>query len=284
MRRFLLFLQVCLLYVVGVSARSVWVSGESAAITLYYDGVYVNGTYVVNENGKRYDPFRDSNILVGDLIVSVNGESVMSIEEFHRELSRDVDDEVMVKVFRNGEVLDKTILIFKGNREVPISGLYLKDKITGIGTITYFDEVTKSFGALGHSLVSDEDMVISRGKLYEIPILSVRKSVRGTIGEKIADTSSFVYLGETRENSVLGIYGSYVDKSEDAVLMDILSKEEISLGSAYMLTVLEGDVVERFEISIDKVDVENSNPGKGIQFSIKDQRLLSRTGGIVQGM
>lgn len=287
MKRIFMIFLFCFIYIGNVCAREVWVSGESVAITLQYDGIYVTGTYVVTQGGSRYDPSANRNIVKGDLITSVNNQRVSSIEELYASitsLSKDIN-EIPVKILRNGNLVDCTLQVYKKN-EYPVLGLYLKDKITGIGTITYFDESKKTFGTLGHSLMNNEEGNISihGGTLYAIPILSIRKSSRGGIGEKIADTASLTYLGAVMSNTIYGVYGNYSNKSSGARLMETAPISEVKIGTAHILTVLEGKRVEQFEIEIDRVNVQSQQDIKGIHFVIKDKRLVEKTGGIVQGM
>lgn len=287
MKRIFMIFLICMIYIGNVFAREVWVSGESAAITLRYEGIYVTGTYVVTQDGSHYDPSANWNIVKGDLIIAVNNQRVSSIEELYTSITTiDSDNnEISVKILRSGNLIDGTLQVYKKN-EFPILGLYLKDKITGIGTITYFDESKKTFGTLGHSLMNHEEghVSIRGGTLYAIPILSIRKSSRGGIGEKIADTASLTYLGAVMSNTIYGVYGNYSNKSLGARVMETAPISEVHIGSAHILTVLEGKKVEQFEIEIDRVNVQNQQDIKGIHFVIKDKRLVEKTGGIVQGM
>lgn len=288
MKRILLILFFFYVAVIDVWARSVWVSGESAAITLYYEGIYVSGTYVINEQGKRYDPSSGGNIQQGDVIISVNGEKVKNIDDFYSiiETENTQDFEVSIQLIRNNLMRQGKLQIFPKEERIPLCGLYMKDKVTGIGTITYFDEDHKVFGALGHSLQTSDggNSNMNHGILYEIPVLSIRKSSKGNIGEKVADTSSFTYLGNALINNVYGIYGKYTEKTRDAIMMETASQSQVRLGKASLLTVIEGNTVEEFEIEIDKLNSQNQQGIKGIHFIIKDDRLIHRTGGIVQGM
>lgn len=291
MKRIFIFLLAFSFNICSIYARNVWVSGESAAITLYYDGVYVTGTYSVKDGAENYNPSANNDVFRGDIIVSVNGKSVDSIEQFYDSIEDGVSDGestnvINLQVLRNGEIVDEQLKVFTNNGNAPLCGLYLKDRITGIGTITYFDEVGNVYGAFGHALQSSQspNVLTNRGVLYEVPIVSVRKSSKGNVGEKVADTSSLAYVGSTIKNTKYGIYGNYNTKSKDSIEVEIGRMDDVHLGNATILTVVNGTNVEEFNIVIHKINPSSKDGIKGIQFEIVDSKLLSITGGIVQGM
>lgn len=291
MKRIFILLMVLSFNICAIYARNVWVSGESAAVTLFYDGVYVTGTYNVKDGATIYNPETNNDVLKGDIIVSVSGKSVDSIEQFYDSINDSIVEEdtvnvINLQVLRNGSIVDEQLKVFSNNGNSPLCGLYLKDRITGIGTITYFDEVGNVYGAFGHALQSSQSINVptNRGVLYEVPIVSVHKSSKGTVGEKVADTSSLAYVGKAFKNTMYGIYGSYDTRTSDSMKVEIGSMEEVHLGNASILTVVNGTKVEEFAIEIQKLNPNSKDGIKGIQFEIVDSKLLSITGGIVQGM
>ena len=291
MKRIFILLTILCFNITGIYARNVWVSGESAAITLFYDGVYVTGTYDIKNGATTYNPMVNNDVLKGDIIVSVEGKSTDTIEQFYDSILNEIGESsavsvINLQVLRNGEIVDEELKVFPNDGKAPLCGLYLKDRITGIGTITYFDEDGKVYGAFGHALQSMDtpNVLADTGILYEVPIVSIRKSSKGNIGEKVANTSSLMYVGNAVKNSMYGIYGSYVSKTEDSKELEIGNQEDVHLGKATILTVLSGTLVEEFTIEIQKVNIHSKDGIKGIQFEITDTRLLNATGGIVQGM
>jgi stage IV sporulation protein B len=167
-------------------------------------------------------------------------------------------------------------------------GIWVRDDTQGIGTLTYVRE-DKTFGALGHG-ISDADtgglLQIKDGQLYETEILGIHKGSQGSPGElsgliRYEDDN---ILGEILSNTELGIFGK-LDKAEELQLktMEVAYKQELELGEATILCQVDGEV-EEYEIEITKIDKSHSDTNKGFVLKVTDERLLEKTGGIVQGM
>ena len=182
---------------------------------------------------------------------------------------------------RNNTNLELNLKLTKEN-DIIKTGLYVKDKINGIGTITYIDPETKIYGSLGHEIVESKTLSrfeIKDGNIYEASVQSIIKSKRGVAGEKNAITNKNNLYGTVKENELTGIYGTY-SKEINKDLIEI--SDTITTGEAYIKTVIKDDVVEDFKINILQVDKKSKT--KNILFEITDSKLLKETGGIVQGM
>ena len=70
-------------------------------------------------------------------------------------------------------------------------------------------------------------------------------------------------------------------KSQEA--LPVAKPEEIRRGPAEILANVSGDTVERYKVEIERICAPNS-PSQNMVVHITDPRLLSATGGIVQGM
>ena len=161
----------------------------------------------------------------------------------------------------------------------------VKDSVTGIGTLTYIDPNTKLFGALGHEITDSRTgkmLVISGGSIYESKVTDIEPSSNGVPGEKNAQINLEGTQGTIYENTVKGIFGTYTDEIDNSKLYKVAKPDEVKKGKAEILTVLNDDIIEKYEIEI--TDISTNQETKNISFKITDEALLEKTNGIVQGM
>lgn len=244
-------------------------SGENIGIKLKSKGIIVMGRYDETNN------FMEK----GDIIVSVDNNDNLDIESFTNIISKNSNDSIEIGYIRDGE-LRKTSLNVKEGK----TGLYLKDTIAGIGTLTFIDPNSKIFGALGHEIIdSVSGMIIdsSGGNIYDSKVVNITRSNDGVPGEKNASIDATSNKGDIDSNTNKGLFGDYQGSIDNTNLYKVGTKTDIKLGKAYMLTELEDNVVAKYEIEITKID--NRNKIKNIIFKVTDERLLE-IGGIVQGM
>ncbi len=260
--------------------------GESIGIILNYNGIYITGTYDYTINQTVYNPKNDD-FLPGDLIIGVNNHDVSSINDLGSMIQNSLNHELKVSI----TLLRDTT---KMNRDLkvaydPISntfktGLYVKDTTAGIGTMTYYDPSNQSFGALGHSLNDTAlNLEIANGKICNSRVNNIVKNTDEKTGEKIAVIEEDKKIGMVKKNTDLGVFGTY-DEQNNTNLMESAKIDEIELGSAYVLTVLNGSDVEKIDIEIIDLKKQSSSEPKGITFKIVDSKVLEKTNGIIQGM
>ena len=189
--------------------------------------------------------------------------------------------------YKRGNKEDSTHLkLVKSDNNVYKTGLYVKDSITGVGTLTYIDPNTKLFGALGHEIIeknSGQKLEIKDGKIYSSTVTGVTRSSIGSPGEKNASYNSSEVFGKINENMPSGIFGNYIKELPNKKQYKVAKKEEVKNGNAQLLTVVDGSTIEAFDINIIKVTTSNTS-NKNILFEVTDEKLLKLTGGIVQGM
>lgn len=275
-----------LLFLIPVStifaySKEVVVGGDNIGIEVKTNGVLVIGLYEVN----GYLNAKDSNISTGDYIVGVNGNRVYSINDLSSEISKDEDKEYLdITYLRDNNTYDTKLKLELEDNEYK-TGLYVKDTVNGIGTLTVIDPISKRFLALGHQIQdsnSNKILNISNGKIYKSYITGIKKSSNGFPGEKEAVANFNENLGRIDSNTNKGIFGYYDLSIDNSKIMSIASKDEIKTGDAYIRTVLNGDEIKEFKIKIDEVNKKDEL--KGILFTIVDEELLSITGGVIQGM
>lgn len=252
--------------------------GETLGIEIKSDGIMVIGFYEIDGKTNK------SNLSVGDYIKEVNGIKVNTIEELTKEIEKNVNGSVEITYLRNNtEKTTELNLIYKD--QVYKTGLYVKDKITGIGTLSYIDPETKIYGALGHEIIesSSKNLVeVKTGNIFRNNITSITKSFDGTPGSKNAKFYYNTLYGTITKNTNFGIYGKYTDELPNKKLIEVGTKDDVKIGKATIYTVLEDEKIEEYEIEITKKN--ETSKIKNITFNITDKELIEKTGGVVQGM
>ena len=257
--------------------------GQNIGIELNSNGILIVGTYLVN----GVDPAKDANLQIGDKIVSINNKAVESIEEMLAVISELEDKEQINITYQRGSTLQNTTLkLIIDENQVYKTGLYVKDSINGVGTLTFIDPSTKLYGALGHEIIektTGQKLEIKNGKIYSSVVTSITPSNDGNPGEKNARYNINDVYGNIKENTSSGIFGIYTAEMPKTKLYKVAKKDEIKTGNASILTVIDGNNIEEFSISILKIN-PHEKAIKNILFEVTDDRLLSISGGIVQGM
>ena len=252
--------------------------GETIGIKVNSNGVYVVGFYEVNNKMIA----EESGFKIGDIIKSINNQDINNINDLNNII---IDNkEYNFSVIRNNKNIDLKLQLEEENN-IYKTGLYVKDTIYGSGTMSYIDPETKVFGSLGHEIIetsSYKKFELNEGEIYKAEVNSIKKSTSNTTGEKNTTINSNEIVGEIYSNEINGIYGIYTAEINNKNLYEIAKPNEIVKGKAYIETVINKDKVERFEIRIDTID--EGNLTKNIKFTITDNKLLEKTGGIIQGM
>lgn len=266
--------------IVFAYSDKVLLGGQNIGIEVKTKGVLVVGLYKVDN---KYIA-SDSGIEAGDYIIKVNNNDVKSIDDFTSEIDKDEDKEsIDITYIRDRKEYNSKLKLYKENDDFK-TGLYVKDKVNGIGTLTMIDPSNKKFIALGHQIQDSTTKTIlniDSGSIYESYITGISKSSDGSPGEKEATTNTNEKYGTITDNTNKGIFG-YYEKELDSNLIEIASPDEIVLGSASIFTVINQNEVKEYKINIEKIDKKDDL--KNILFTITDEELLKSTGGIIQGM
>lgn len=256
--------------------------GENIGIRVNNKYITIVGFYEVN--GKYIA--KDAGFNVGDKIVKINDVEIFSMDDMTRSISSSEDTlSLKVEVLRNNKTYKVNLNIEKDDSGIIKTGLYVKDQVSGIGTLTYIDPETKTFGALGHEITEKsnlEKVEIKDGTIFKSDVTGINKSVNGTPGEKNAKFYSNYLYGDITINSHSGIYGNYSAELPKKDAIEVMDEEDVKVGKAAIRTVIKDNIVEEFEIKI--LDLDYSSETKNILFEIVDNRLLDITGGVVAGM
>lgn len=255
--------------------------GENIGIELNSKGVIIVGTYEVN----GINPAKEANLRAGDKIIKINDKDVINIEEMLKVIENSNNkSNIKITYLRGNKTNDTSLKLSKSNDNIYKTGLYVKDSISGVGTLTFIDPNTKLFGALGHEIIeknTGQKLEIKDGKIYSSTVTGITRSDIGKPGEKAARYDSSDIFGNVKENTTSGIFGNYTSTIPDKKLYKVAKEDEVKTGNATIFTVIDGNTIESFAINILRI---NKNTTKNILFEITDSRLLRNTGGIVQGM
>lgn len=257
------------------------VGGENIGIELNSKGVIIVGTYEVN----GINPAKEANLRAGDKIIKINNKDVINIEEMLKVIENSNNkSNIKITYLRGNKTNDTSLKLSKSSDNIYKTGLYVKDSISGVGTLTFIDPNTKLFGALGHEIIeknTGQKLEIKDGKIYSSTVTGITRSDIGKPGEKAARYDSSDIFGNVKENTTSGIFGNYTSTIPNKKLYKVAKEDEVKTGNATIFTVIDGNTIESFAINILRI---NKNTTKNILFEITDSRLLRNTGGIVQGM
>ena len=281
-KKFIVFLSLFALSPLNVFAYSseVILGGKTIGIDIKAEGIMVIGFYKVEGSLPK------TSLKEGDIILKIGNEEVNSINELTKAIENNMDDNNTVEITYKRDKNEKTTTLKLVKQDgMYKTGLYVKDSITGIGTLTFIDPESNIYGALGHEITESNTskiIEVRTGTIFKNSISSITESIDGKPGSKNAKFYYSNNYGDITKNTKYGIYGTYKDNYNNLEKISIANKDEVKIGKAEIYTVIDGENIEKFDIEITKIN-ENSDI-KNITFDITDEKLINSTGGVVQGM
>ena len=277
----------------SVTQRTVNPIGRTIGLKLYTDGALVVGMSEIDgADGNKYKPYEESGIIEGDMIKAINGKAISNADELIDTINESNGEAISIRYQRESDEIYTTITPVKAIDGNYMIGLWVRDAAAGIGTLTYYEEATKTFAALGHG-INDVDtnklLNISNGELVTSQIISIVKGKKGKPGEIRGIIDKSETIGNIEVNSSIGVYGQvtnfdYINKvKKDEV--PVANRNEIKEGKAIIICQLTNeDKTEEFEIEIKRLYKMNYKDNKSMFIKVTDERLLEKTGGIIPGM
>lgn len=274
-----------------VAQRSVMACGNTIGVKLKLKGILVIGVSDVEYKGQKYIPVRNSGIKPGCVINRIDDKVIENIEDLINEINGSRGKPLKIG-YTMGENKSEAVVspVLSSEDKKYHIGLWVRDSTAGIGTLTFYDNATNIFGALGHGITDIDTgtlMSVESGEILESSILGVKMGKSGEPGELKGIFSEDTRLGEIQLNSEIGIYGKLDTNAAARMsgnLYPIGVRADIIEGPAKILSNIDGKNIEEFSINIQKVSRQNLNGSKGMIVKITDSKLLNSTGGIVQGM
>lgn len=260
--------------------------GSIAGLKLYTNGVLVVGMSEIE--GEK--PYEHTGIEEGDTILKINNDMVNSTDDLIQKVNMSKGNEIKVQYIHDNQSKECSIKPVAVKNEYKI-GLWVRDSAAGVGTVTFYEPATQKFGALGHGITdidTGELIDIASGEFVSANILNIKKGENGNPGKIQGTIEEQDTIGNIDKNTQFGIYGKMknisnlnIDKSKE---MEVALRDEIKLGKATILCSLYNRKVEEYEIEIKKIYKENNYNNKSMEIKITDEKLIEKTGGIIQGM
>lgn len=266
--------------------------GNIAGLKLYTNGVLVVGmSEIEGVDKKKHRPYENTGIKEGDRIVEINENKISSTEDLIETVNASSGNDIQVKYIHGEETKECSITpVQTANQEYKL-GLWVRDSAAGVGTVTFYEPETKTFGALGHGItdIDTEELInIASGEFVTTRVLSITKGESGNPGKIQGTVDNQKNIGTIYKNTKFGIYGKVDNLSslnlDTSKEMEVALREEIKTGKATILCSLDNNQAQEYEIEIEKVYVDNNYDNKSMRIKVTDERLLEKTGGIIQGM
>ena len=241
------------------------------------------GTVTVAALDDTLTAARDSGLQVGDQIVAIDDQAIACAEDVRRALKHS-DGAVEMRICRKGQE-QQIHMEPEITASGPKLGIFLKQGITGIGTVTYYDPDTGCFGTLGHGVNDSKGtlLTMSRGNVYPASIVSVQKGKAGAPGQLKGALKNDRLLGTLSCNTARGVFGTAPDcwKGKALALADF---ESVQTGAATIRSTVDSSGPRDYSVEILKIYPKNRSDGRNLLLRVTDPALLEATGGIVQGM
>ncbi|WP_410768271.1 SpoIVB peptidase [Fontibacillus sp. BL9] len=268
--------------------------GQTIGVKVKSAGILVVGHHQVSDNSRKLSPGEDAGLKVGDLITHIDGVRLKDVKDVAEMAGKAGKSNKPLKLTytRGGKSFNTSLSpAYDDQDRAWRLGLYIRDSAAGVGTLTFYAPDQGVYGALGHVITdmnTQTPIVVGSGEILQSSVTSISKSESGEPGEKRAHfIKEGKTLGNIERNTHFGIFGKMKQNPDHSVYetpIPVAFSEEVKEGPAEILTVVEGQKVERYKIEIVHVSKQSAPETKGIVLRITDPRLIEKTGGIVQGM
>ena len=277
---FALFLLCAMLISSGALADTLVAGGTPLGISMHTKGISVAGFSQIKTEKGSVSPAAEAGILEGDVITKLGADTVETAEDFAAAAKNLSGEKIAVTVSRDGKLKQFNVTPARDEDGVWKLGLWLRDGISGVGTLTFYDPVSGIYGALGHSISDDKSgavLPLRDGRICDAEIVDVVPGKAGEPGELSGCTHEAQVLGDIQLNCVCGIFGT-----ADLPDGEVMETGDMEKGKAVIRCTLDGEGVKEYEIEVQRI--EHPDGGTVAVIHVTDPVLLEKTGGIVQGM
>ncbi|MDD3279165.1 MAG: SpoIVB peptidase [Lachnospiraceae bacterium] len=275
---------------VKVERKSIYACAMPVGIYMETSGVLIVDAGEVKTRDEEFLKPAQNLVQPGDYIEKVDGTILENKKQLLEQVKQSQGNPLVLTLRRNGETIQQRLTPVLAADGVYRIGVWVRDNIQGIGTLTYLNQ-DGSYGALGHG-ISDVDigdlLKLGSGELYQADILEVIRGRQGSPGELqgVIHYQEEETLGTIDRNTKVGIFGTISQEKWNQIpkkSCEIAMKQETVEGEASILCCINGEITE-YQAKISKIDMSQYETNKCFQIEVTDQRLLEKTGGIVQGM
>ena len=272
---------------VTVTQRKYVVPGGNVfGIRLYTKGVMVIRIDEVTTSSGNLSPGREAGLKEGDMIISVNGISVNRNKELSEIFSSCDGKSLIMEIERDGQRKEIVFTPVLADDSTYKGGLWIRDSTAGIGTLSWYDRTNGIFAGLGHAVCdvdTGEIMPLAGGDAVEATVNGCYKGSKGSAGELCGVFSSGV-IGELYINSTTGIYGIMDSYDNTADVIPVALRQEVKEGAVRIICTVDENGPRYYDAEITKVFNSDARKQRNLTIKITDERLIDKTGGIVQGM
>lgn len=267
--------------------------GDCIGVKVYSKGVLIVGESEVQlENGSWSKPYKEGTFKPGDILLKINDYEIEEAVEISNIINNIGEKNILLTCMRDGNLFETEIIPLKCSEDGKYKiGLWVRDGAMGVGTLTFYLPDYSSYAALGHG-ISDEDskslIELESGDIYGANVISINKGIAKQPGEIRGILDEEKELGTIEKNSNVGIMGKYESLSNNISTRErifVASKNEVTVGPAKIrCTVDSSQEVKEYDIEIQRVSTSGFFETKGMVIKVTDEELISKTGGIIQGM
>jgi stage IV sporulation protein B len=268
----------------------VYSGGNIMGFSLKTKGIVICELNSVETENGSINLFKNSSFKIGDTITQVNDKEISSIEDLDYMVENSNGEELCIQGYHQNQFISENIapLIDKDTKSLKL-GIWASDNASGVGTLTYIRKDNYRFGALGHPITKNDNIItIKNGGIYNCEILGIEKGTQGKTGEvKGLFLPGDNKQGEIDKNSSFGVYGKIEQNSvllKNKKTYEIGGRLSAKSGKAKILCALENDDIKEYDIEIIKTNYQKSGNERSLVIKVTDKELLKKTGGIIQGM
>jgi len=263
--------------------------GMALGVAMRTEGVLIVG---VSEVADGVSPAKNAGLQAGDVIRAIDGQAVTTAEGLTDLISAAGEKKVLISYLRSGEARTALLTPHRDASTGAVRlGAWVRDSTAGVGTLSFYDPDTGKYAALGHAITDGDTgsvLSVAEGQVLKANIVAVQKGQKGAPGElKGSFLREGEQLGDIRRNSILGIYGTLDKAAANPLYPDGLPiglRSGVHTGAATILSSVDGEGVKEYAIEITRVNPQSAPAPKSMVLRVTDERLLTATGGIVQGM
>ncbi|MEQ8196797.1 MAG: SpoIVB peptidase [Clostridiaceae bacterium] len=270
----------------------VYPGGVPIGIKLSSKGVLVVGYSDIEVEGRAVSsPSKEQGIEIGDVLLKINNEEIEDSQDLIRKVNNSQTNNLNIEITKSGQKINKSITRVKSISDNKYKiGLWVRDSTAGVGTLTFYDKKSNQYGALGHGIVDGDTnsiIDIKSGSILKSSILNLRKSEKGSPGElRGIFIDENTPIGNITKNTFCGVFGEMKEKNQyiNNKPVGIALKNDIKEGKAQIITTIDENGPQYYDIEINKLLIQDKPGPKSMIIKVTDERLLKKTGGIVQGM
>lgn len=267
--------------------------GKIIGLRLYTNGVLIVGmSEIEDKNNVLNKPYENSDIEEGDTILKIDQKEIENIDSLKDVVNSSEGRDLEITLLRNGNVVTTSIKPIETEEREYKLGLWVKDAATGVGTMSFYEPVSKAFAVLGHGITdSDTDSLINidYGELVTSKVISLKRGEKESPGEIKGTIVNQQTIGEVSKNTQFGVYGTLNNLTalniDTSKALKVALRDEIQEGEAKILCALDDSNTSReYSIEIEKIYKDNDYNNKSMLIRVTDDELLNKTGGIIRGL